>query len=250
MSARRELTQETESGWITTFADLMTLLLVFFVLLFSMSTVEKVRFASTVQAFQKAIGDNQPQAPIRINLDAEQPQASAELDQPLPTPGPQTATRDLPVDDNQELITLSESLKSVFAELGVQQAVDIGAPKDGKIRIRVKGEVLFESGDTTFKRQMLPVLDGIAEMLYQNRHYKVDIQGHTDNIPIATARFPSNWELSAVRATTVLRYFLRGGIAADRVTATGYGDSLPLYPNDSAVHRSANRRIEFVLEKD
>ena len=79
--------------------------------------------------------------------------------------------------------------------------------------------------------------------------YTINIKGHTDDIPIATERFPSNWELSAVRATTVLKYLIGKGISARRLTATGYGDSDPLVPNTSDRNRAVNRRVEFVLEK-
>nr|WP_269750523.1 OmpA family protein [Neptunomonas qingdaonensis] len=133
--------------------------------------------------------------------------------------------------------------------MGVTEAVDIGEPRDGKIRIRVKGSVLFESGKAAFSRQMMPILDALLDKLEQNPEYKMGIQGHTDNVPIETTAFPSNWELSAIRATTVLRYLVRGGIDPERVTATGYGDALPIVPNDTVEQRSENRRIEFVLEK-
>jgi chemotaxis protein MotB len=93
------------------------------------------------------------------------------------------------------------------------------------------------------------MLDALLETLVINPGYKLEIQGHTDDIPISTAQFPSNWELSAVRATTVLRYMVDAGINPKRLTATGYGSSIPLVPNISPENRAINRRIEFVLEK-
>lgn len=261
MSARRAIIDESEPGWMVTYADLMTLLLVFFVLLFSISTVKKEQFASTIRSFQLAIGDSGGSLiPLPEELRApvvEMPDSLEQnnADQMMP---PEVVVQEqeevkLPempeVDKNEELVYLSNSLKDMFASMGVTDAVDIGEPRDGKLRIRVKGAVLFESGDSAFKKEMMPVLDGLLEKLEKNPEYKMGIQGHTDNIPIETARFPSNWELSAIRATTVLRYFMRGGIDPERVTATGYGDALPIVPNDSAEQRAENRRIEFVLEK-
>ena len=79
--------------------------------------------------------------------------------------------------------------------------------------------------------------------------YTINIKGHTDNIPISTDIFPSNWELSAIRATTVLKYLISRGLPPDRLTATGYGDVMPLLPNTSEENRAQNRRVEFVLEK-
>ncbi|SIS89785.1 OmpA/MotB family protein [Neptunomonas antarctica] len=261
MSARRVVMDESEPGWIVTYADLMTLLLVFFVLLFSISTVKKEQFASTIRSFQLAIGDSggslvplpeEIRAPaIEIPDSLEQNNAD-QLTPPLAVVEEVQESRapEIPVvETNKELEYLSNSLKEVFASMGVADAVDVGEPRDGKLRIRVKGAVLFESGDSSFNRQMMPIMDGLLDILEKYPEYKLGIKGHTDNIPIETARFPSNWELSAIRATTVLRYLVRGGIDPERVTATGYGDSLPIGPNDTPEQRSENRRIEFVLEK-
>jgi chemotaxis protein MotB len=261
MSARRVVMDESEPGWMVTYADLMTLLLVFFVLLFSISTVKKEKFASTIRSFQLAIGDSggslvplpeEIRAPA-IEIPDSLEQNNADQLTPLIAVVEEVQESRAPeipvVETNKELEYLSSSLKDVFASMGVENAVSIGEPRDGKLRIRVKGAVLFESGDSAFKRQMMPIMDGLSDILEKHPEYKVGIQGHTDNIPIETIRFPSNWELSAIRATTVLRYLVRGGIDPERVTATGYGDSLPIGPNDTSEQRSENRRIEFVLEK-
>ena len=87
-------------------------------------------------------------------------------------------------------------------------------------------------------------------MFRDHADYRIAIRGHTDDLGIDTAQFPSNWELSAVRATTVLRYFIGQGIDPERMTATGYADYLPLVENNSVENRARNRRVEFVLEKE
>ena len=261
MSARRQIIDESEPSWMVTYADLMTLLLVFFVLLFSISTVKKEQFASTIRSFQLAIGDTggsliplpeELRAPAIEVPDTFEQKNADQMEKPDLVVQEQEEVKlpEMPaVDKDEELVYLSNSLKDVFASMGVADTVDVGEPRDGKIRIRVMGSVLFESGDAAFNRQMMPILDALLDKLEQNPEYKIGIQGHTDNIPIETARFPSNWELSAIRATTVLRYLVRGGIDPERVTATGYGDALPIGANDTAEQRAENRRIEFVLEK-
>ncbi|BBB30815.1 flagellar motor protein MotB [Neptunomonas japonica] len=263
MSARRAIIDEAEPSWMVTYADLMTLLLVFFVLLFSISTVKKEQFASTIRSFQLAIGDTggsliplpeELRAPaIEIPDSLEQNNAD-QITPPIvvvqEVEQEEIRLPEMPeAEEEEDLSYMSNSLRDVFASMGVTDAVDVGEPRDGKIRIRVKGSVLFKSGDAEFNRQMMPILDGLLEKLEKNPEFKMGIQGHTDNIPIETAKFPSNWELSAIRATTVLRYLVRGGIDPERVTATGYGDALPIAPNETVEQRAANRRIEFVLEK-
>ncbi len=261
MSTRRLVEEDQDPGWMMTYADLMTLLLVFFVLLFSISTVKKEQFASTIRSFQLAIGESggsliplpeELRAPAQTLPDVMSQPDSAVGSQPeaiIPQPEVIKVPIVPEVDKDAPLKPVAQSLKDVFSAMGVKDAVEVGAPKNGKINIRVKGEVLFQSGDASFDRNMMPVLDGILETLESNADLVIDIQGHTDNVPIETTAFPSNWELSAVRATTVLRYLVRGGINPERLTATGYGDALPIASNNTLEGRAENRRIEFVLEK-
>ena len=258
MSARRIIIDEAESSWMVTYADLMTLLLVFFVLLFSISTVKKEQFASTIRSFQLAIGDTGgsliplPEELIESTIGGPDSLAQQNADQLVSlqeVEREESQLPEMPEAEEEDLSYMSNSLKDIFASMGMVDAVDVGEPRDGKIRIRIKGSVLFKSGDAAFNRHMMPILDSLVELLEKNPEFIMGIQGHTDNIPIDTVKFPSNWELSAIRATTVLRYLVRGGINPERVTATGYGDALPVFPNDTVEQRAKNRRIEFVLEK-
>ncbi|MGE4418027.1 MAG: flagellar motor protein MotB, partial [Marinobacterium sp.] len=258
-SRRRELTDDSGSpGWLMTYADLMTLLLVFFVLLFSMSNLEKERFADAMRSFQTAFQravSGAPNSIVPLEHNAPTTDSTEINDTILQTPEERPQS-DQDSDADQEARALelewqqlTRDMQRAFELMQMQDAVEIGAPKDGKLSLRVKGAALFGSGSAEFNRAMLPMLDALLETLVINPGYKLEIQGHTDDIPISTAQFPSNWELSAVRATTVLRYMVDAGINPKRLTATGYGSSIPLVPNISPENRAINRRIEFVLEK-
>lgn len=260
MSHLRELIkEEQEQGWLVTYADLMTLLLVFFVLLFSMSTMKEADFEETRRsltlALDSATGNNS-----LIELDAQAPTDRI----PEELRKEQLPAREYSMEDandpnsaaaiqqririQKELEKTTKELKQSFQLMSLSDSVEIATPKDGKLRLRMKGSALFESGSAQFDRGSMPMLDVVVNVLRQNPKYNVNIQGHTDDQPIETPQFPSNWELSAVRATTVLRYFMRGGLSPERLTATGYGDSLPVEPNKNSAARARNRRIEFVLE--
>lgn len=258
-SRRRELISTSNSpGWLMTYADLMTLLLVFFVLLFSMSNLEKERFAEAMRSFQTAFQravSGAPNSIVPLEHVAPDARSTDITDTPLKHPGERHPS-DLDSDADQEARALdlewrqlTRDLQRAFEIMQIQDAVEIGTPRDGKLSLRVKGAALFSSGSAEFNRAMLPMLDALLETLVVNPGYQLEIQGHTDDIPISTAQFPSNWELSAVRATTVLRYMVDAGINPKRLTATGYGSSIPLVPNTSPENRAINRRIEFVLEK-
>jgi len=261
-SRRRELTDEQGSpGWLMTYADLMTLLLVFFVLLFSMSNLEKERFADAIRSFKTAFQYAVSGAPDNlIPLESTSPSQSPTdvNDAIMQSPEQSRPTKDNDAEDmadaelaalEMEWRELTTDLTRAFQLMQMQDAIEIGAPKDGKLSLRVKGAALFTSGSANFNPAMLPMLDALLETLIVNPGYKLEIQGHTDDLPIRTPQFPSNWELSAVRATTVLRYMVDSGVNPRRLTATGYGSSLPLVPNTSQENRAINRRIEFVLEK-
>jgi len=119
-----------------------------------------------------------------------------------------------------------------------------------RIIIRIKGTILFPSGDVELFEEAIPIFDDIYSLFNKYADYNIDIKGYTDDTPISSARFPSNWELSAVRATTVLRFFIDQGINPGRMSATGYSDLFPIASNDTVQGRAQNRRVEFVLEKE
>ena len=119
-----------------------------------------------------------------------------------------------------------------------------------QINLQIDGRFLFPSGQSTLKDSAKVIFKNLAQLFRENPDYRITIRGHTDDLDIDTVQFPSNWELSAVRATTVLRYFIQQGIDLERISATGYADFFPLVPNDTVENRARNRRVEFVLEKE
>src|SRR5690554_915759 len=191
-----------------TYADLMTLLLVFFVLLFSMSNLEKERFADAMRSFQTAFQravSGAPNSLVPLEHNAPTTDSTDITDTILETPEERPQS-DQDSDADQEARALelewqqlTRDMQRAFELMQMQDAVEIGAPKDGKLSLRVKGAALFGSGSAEFNRAMLPMLDA--------------------------------------------------GINPKRLTATGYGSSIPLVPNISSENRAINRRIEFVLEK-
>jgi len=224
-----------EAGWIVTFADLMTLLLVFFVLLYSISSVNLDKFKIILSSFHVSLGEKETAVGLLEIVDV--PQIEAEKTTIEELTGMKDKDEDL-IEDVKQYI--SDKNRGEYIVLQVI---------DGKLTIRVKGRFLFDSGSATLKKEAKPLLDDIISMVNEYNEYNVNIKGHTDNRPIRTLQFPSNWELSAIRATTVLKFLVDGGVDAKRLTATGYGSKLPLASNTSEKNRAKNRRVEFVLEK-
>ncbi|MFD1383717.1 flagellar motor protein MotB [Rhodanobacter aciditrophus] len=242
---------DDNAGWIFTFADLMSLLLVFFILLYSLSRMTETTLVAALSSIQIALNSNGAlvrQDPLKYSG------GGTETIKPVE---PQMATNkeltyaEEPVDEvvREEVNTIANDVASRFNAASMDSQVSVF--EDGeKITIRIDGASLFESGEAEILYTALPIYQTLLAIFNKYPDYDINIKGHTDNIPINTTRFPSNWELSAIRATTTLRYFLENDIPAERMTATGYADSIPLVRNDTPANRAQNRRVEFVLQRD
>jgi chemotaxis protein MotB len=208
---------EDENGWLMTFGDLMSLLLVMFVFIVAFASFEPERY-SVSQETQPAEGTGQQTA--------ETPSLPVEPSPPVPEP----------------LVELDPA----FESLGDDVQISI---QKGKINLLIQDRILFAAGTANLTNEGLPVLDRIANLI-KDKPYEVSIEGHTDNTPIRSIRYPSNWELSTARAAAVLRHLIERGVPAERMRAIGYADTRPIAPNDSPASRAKNRRVELVLHLD
>jgi chemotaxis protein MotB len=201
---------ETDT-WILTFADMSTLLLAFFILLASISKVDVVLYEKVKAGIQEGIG-------------------SREVTQPI---------EELRVQTNE-----------VIKSLQVEDVVGIGQDQDGLV-IEFASSAFYEPGSATIRPEAIPVLEQIIATLNEPRYqnFQIEVQGHTDDTPINTPQFPSNWELSAARATGVLRLMLQDGVDKERLLAIAYADVAPKVPNRTPegqpipLNQELNRRI-------
>ncbi|WP_300462791.1 OmpA family protein [Desulfobacula sp.] len=230
------ITYDDDATWLVTYADLMTILLVFFVLLYTLALFEKEKYKAAVET---------------IKIQVEKSNALIGLMELMEIP--ETADTQITIEEITGLRSREKSLVENINQFvrSSRQRQNISTQiLDGKIIVTIKGKALFNSGSAALNTTAISIFDEIIHILYDYPEYNINIKGHTDNIPISTPIFPSNWELSAVRATTVLQYLVSKGIRPQRLTATGYGDVMPLIPNTSEANRAQNRRVEFVLEKN
>lgn len=226
--------QDEPHEWLTTFADLSLLLLVFFILLYSMSTLDPVKFTDSFTAVRRALGRESDKL-MTARIKSEE---AAILDT---------------VKMQKQLI---ESQKKVYSDVrtflnrkGVEGVV--GAVFDeGKITLRVPGDALFPSGQVELTEEGRKVMTDIKDFLVKAMDQQINIRGFTDDVPPSrNSRFKDNWEISSLRAVNVLRYLMQLGIERERMTATGLADLEPLFPNNTPDNRAKNRRVEIVLEK-
>lgn len=217
-----------DGGFLATYADMVTLLLAFFVMLYGMSDTDASKFSGAAASLRSALV-GALDGPITAAPPAETPS------------GPELATA-----------PIEELMKTLQSQLPADQ---VELEWDGtRIRLRVRNHLLFKSGSSDLAHgaeALFAELGGIIKTkTAKSGPVRVAIEGHTDDKPISTPKFPSNWELSAIRATTVLRQLTAQGLPTRHLTATGYGDRLPLGPNDNRENRAKNRRVELVLEME
>ena len=224
-----------EEGWLLTYLDVITLLLVMMVVMLA--------FAGSGSHGVPANGPSGtghlpasgvipvfgiPGSAAPIPLPVPMLPASAE-----PAPEPETSPE--------------PDLLASLALDPLDKNIEVVVTK-GTVSFRISSEVLFNSGEATLSEAGRGVMSRLVPTLGKVPGYRVVVEGHTDNVPIQTERFPSNWELSTGRAASVVRHFQGQGIEAARMRATGYADTRPIASNDTAQGRATNRHVEVILE--
>jgi len=227
--------------WMATFADLVTLLMCFFVLLFAMSTTQQETYKELVQSLRSALGAQAvPESGTREGLTmhavpSEEPSEIQEIDE-----------LGAMIEKEMEDIVSEVRELVLFNKLGGE--VSVTKTEDGVV-ITLSDLLLFAEGGTKLAPKGLDILEKVASILAKLA-YHVKIKGHTDSEPISSGQFPSNWELSSARASTVVRLLVQNGVPPFYISAEGYAQYHPVATNDTAQGRARNRRVEIVYERD
>ncbi len=240
--ARRKQEEEHENHerWMVSYADFLTLLFAFFVVMYAISSVNEGKYRvlseSIVSAFRNETVSSGGQSIVVIQASSSQPK------QVEPN-----KTQDLAKQRQREKMrNVAKDILEVLAPLVQQGKVRVLETTRG-VTIEINDSILFSPGQAQLHPTSVKAMQAVAEVLAAS-DFPIIIEGHTDNVPINTLQFPSNWELSAVRATTVLRLFADAGVGAERLTAIGYGETRPVEPNLLAEGRARNRRVTIMIE--
>jgi chemotaxis protein MotB len=237
---------EDEGGgipeWMMTYGDLVTLLFAFFVLLFSMSSVQQESFKELVKSMESALGVQQvPEAGTREGL--QMPKLPKQVEKSPKEEASQTVGAMVQKEINDITSNVRELV--MFNQLGGKVKVEGNA--NGAV-ITISDIILFPPGEATMTKSGLDIMKKITKILAQFS-YHIKIAGYTDNVPIHTPMFPSNWELSANRACEVVRMLVDQGIDPKLLAAVGYGEYHPIASNDTEEGRAQNRRVEIIYER-
>jgi chemotaxis protein MotB len=215
---------ENLDRWLLTYADLITLLLAFFIVMYSMSQIDNKKFGQVSDALNTVLRGGESVLKYRED----------------------------PIKDGHGLLKLGnlrlvqQRLDERFKELGREGELQTEITERGLV-VHILESALFDQGSANLKPRAMELLDLIADQIKDKPNH-VRVEGHTDDRPIQTAVYPSNWELSSSRATAVVRYYVGNhAIPPDRISALGFGEYRPIVPNTSVENRARNRRVDVVI---
>jgi chemotaxis protein MotB len=235
MAKKKHEEHENHERWLVSYADFITLLFAFFVVMYSISSVNEGKFRTVSDSIKAAL--NPIVSPANVAV-------------------PFTIGQNKTVTVNPTIDTVKEPavrrLREIMRSLKNETQLDIIQMKEltnGDIVLTLPDTVLFRAGEAVLRPEARPFIQAISDVLIDlDRHVRVE--GHTDSVPISTVQFPSNWELSATRAVTVVRTLSEQyGLQGDHLTAVGHADSRPLADNLTPENRAKNRRVEIVVQE-
>jgi chemotaxis protein MotB len=247
-------------AWVIPYADMLTLLMALFLVLFAVGRTDIAKFKKLAESFRQEFGNGGSAEIVSVGTGStgETPidGGNGVLDSPGVQPtqtqietAVQNAEKTAAEAAVGELNTVRDQIQSLADGQGVGDKIAFRFEGRGLILTILDDTVLFEPGQATLQPTGLGILDLVTASLLPTAH-DVSIEGHTDARPISTARYPSNWELSTARATSVLRYMLLQGFDPARISAAGYADTRPVADNATPEGQAANRRVEIVIVSD
>lgn len=242
---------ENAERWLLTYADMITLLVAFFIMLYAMSVTNQAKFNTLAISVRSGFGNITANKPSILDGESGgRPKPSLNPAIPMKTTvlpgGGESADKRSNASDSQVL----KDLQKMLSQGELAKHVEVRMEERGIVVTILADNYTFNSGSADLKPAFRPLLDMISKEVKKVPNV-VRIEGHTDNLPISNDRFPSNWQLSATRAANVLSYMVSNtGISPDRINCVGYGDRRPLLPNTSAANRARNRRIEIVILRE
>lgn len=250
--ARRKPAEEhvNHERWLVSYADFITLLFAFFVVMYSISQVNESKYRVLSNTLNAAF--NQPEVtiqPVQIGEQAKSnPVNLLQLESMAMRKSDADERDQEPAEMPDEFKEISNQIEEALAGLIKQKLVTLRG-NELWLEIELSSSLLFNSGDAALNsNQALQLLGQIAAILREQKN-PVRVEGFTDNVPIHTPRYPSNWELSSARAASVVQFFMEEGLDPNRMMAVGYGEFQPIVDNDTPEGRSRNRRVVLMISK-
>jgi chemotaxis protein MotB len=223
--------------WLVSYADFITLLFIVFLILFSMSAVDAKKFQALRESFSEVTGSGSS-----LVMPAPGSTMSPSVDR---NTGKTNKKNEIAA-EQEKFEEIKEKMEKYTKAKGLDKNVKVNIDQNG-INVTVTGTILFANGDATLQPQAKQIIKDMFQFI-NSIDNPLRIEGHTDNVPIHTAQYPSNWELSAARSMNLVRYLAdEYKIKPDRLSGAGYGEYHPVAPNDTPENRAKNRRVEIMI---
>ncbi len=250
MIRRRRVEEEIHHDrWLISYADFITLLFAFFVVMYSISQVNESKYRVLSETLNHAFNDSVPLTLDPIQVGNPQLRADPSV---IPDGGKETAdhsmTGDGAFDRTADLPQLSDLFEDEFSDLIDDQIIQVNS-NEFWLEIELKASILFDSADAEPSLQAESIFSDVAAILTKFDN-PVQVEGFTDSVPIRNTQFPSNWELSAARAAAVVKLLERGEVESSRLSAVGYGEHQPVADNNTSEGRAANRRVVLMIARE
>ena len=250
MGRRKHIEEHTNyERWLVSYADFITLLFAFFVVMYSISQVNESKYRVLSNTLEDAF--NQPELsmkPVQVGEKAKSnPPSLVPLNANAGAGTESARSADSAPAMPDEFKQVANQIAEALGDLMGQGLVTLRGNEEW-LEIEMKSSLLFDSGDATLSPHALQLLGKVAAILREQKN-AVRVEGFTDNVPIHTLRYPSNWELSSARAAAVVQLFTTDGIDASRLVAAGYGENQPVGPNDTPEDRAKNRRVVLMISR-
>ena len=246
---RHEEEPENHERWLVSYADFVTLLFGFFVVMYSISSVNEGKYRVLSDALDEAFSKQDVAERSDKIIEGEQRPTTfqpIQLDHLMTEQENKEEQLRVEIKEERRLLKrIAEQFEDILEPYIDQKLVEVKR-NDFWLELEMKSGMLFSSGEAQLSKSAIPLLKKIAEILRQT-HNVLHVEGHTDNIPIDTVEFPSNWDLSSARASSVVKEFVNDGISPARMAALGYGEYHPVADNKSVQGRFKNRRVVLVL---
>jgi chemotaxis protein MotB len=273
---------ESEERWLLTYADMITLLMALFMVLFSISSVNISKYETLQKSLKAAFSGNilpggkdiaqqgstvnAAQSPASVELQALEPLVSEGSSSPqnstahgatassitaptASTAAASSASASAAARQAAEFARIKRELDAYAASHGFSKSVQTSIEARGLVIRVLTDDLLFASGQATLEGRADGLLGEIAQLLNVDQTHPISVEGNTDNVPIHSSEFPSNWQLSTARASTVVLFLIAHGVSASRLTATGNAEQHPVDSNATAAGRARNRRVEIVMRR-
>lgn len=241
MALRRRKRQDHENHerWLISYADFITLLFAFFVVMYGISSVNEGKFKVFSSSLSAAFSSSGKASETVVQLTQEELFLRSLTDRRNAKLAEAQRKRD------EFIKKVTGDLNRVMGALVKNQQVSVSQTSRG-VELEINASVLFETGQAEIQSAAVGVLAEVAKLLSADDH-NIEVNGHTDDIPIHTPQFPSNWELSSARASSVVRLFIEQGVSSRRLSVVGLADNFPLAPNTTPEARAKNRRIAITI---